>query len=540
MMLQINNEQPNITALYCRLSRDDELQGDSNSIIHQKEILQKYAKDNGFENTEFFVDDGFSGTNFDRPDWHRLLDKVNAGSISTIIVKDMSRLGRDYLKVGYYTEIFFPENEIRFIAINNGVDSANQQESDFTPFLNIINEWYAKDTSKKIRAVFKAKAESGKPLVTNPCYGYLKSPDDKYHWIVDEEASVVVKLIFDLCIKGLGPSQIADELTRRKIDAPVTHLAKLGITSSAKAAKDSDDCYWNPATISALLSKQEYLGHTVNCKTYTKSYKNHKIYQNSPDKWLVFKNTHEPIIDQETFDAVQKIRAGRRRKTPMGEMPILSGMVYCGDCGAKMYQVRCATMKQKEYLVCASYRKKSKQTCSSHQIQNETLEKLILSDLQRITSFVKENENEFIDMVSKQSKQESERILKSSKKELDTAIARIDKLDNIILRLYEDNVEGKISDDRFKKLTDAYEAEQATLTARIKELKGLISTTNDEFNNIESFVKLVKKYTNIEKLDCEILRTFIDRILVYQSERIDGKKVQRIKIIYNFIGDINK
>lgn len=539
-MLQINNKKQNITALYCRLSRDDELQGDSNSIIHQKEILQKYANDNGFENIEFFVDDGFSGTNFDRPDWQRLLERINAGSVSTIIVKDMSRLGRDYLKVGYYTEIFFPENGIRFIAINNGVDSANQQESDFTPFLNIINEWYAKDTSKKIRAVFKAKAESRKPLVTNPCYGYLKSPDNKYHWVVDEDAAVVVKLIFELCIKGYGPSQIADELTHRNIDAPVTHLTKLGINSSAKSSKDSDDCYWNPATISAILSKQEYLGHTINCKTYTKSYKNHKTYQNSPDKWLIFKNTHEAIIDQETFDTVQKIREGRRRKTPMGEMPILSGMVYCADCGAKMYQVRCTTMKQKEYMVCASYRKKSKRTCSSHQIQNETLEKLMLADLQRITSFVKENEKEFIDMVLKQSKQESERLLKSSKKEHETAVARIDKLDTIILRLYEDNVEGKISDDRFKKLTDTYETEQATLTARIQELKTIINATNDEFNNIDLFVKIVKKYTNIEKLDCEILRTFVDKVLVYQPERIDGKKIQRIKIIYNFVGDISK
>lgn len=537
-MTQTNNDK--ITALYCRLSRDDELQGDSNSIIHQKEILKKYADGNGFKNTEFFVDDGYSGTNFNRPDWQRLMELVSQEKVATIIVKDMSRLGRDYLKVGYYTEILFPENEIRFIAINSGVDSANQQDSDFTPFLNIINEWYAKDTSKKIRAVFKAKAESGKPLVTNPCYGYLKSPDDKYQWIVDEDAAPVVKLIFDLCIKGYGPSQIADELKRRNINSPVAHLTKLGINTSAKATKDSDDCYWNPATISSILSKQEYLGHTINCKTYSKSYKNHKTYQNSPDKWLIFKNKHEAIIDKETFDAVQKIREGRRRRTPMGEMPVLSGMVYCADCGSKMYQVRCTTMKQKEYLVCASYRKKSKRTCSSHQIQNEILEKLILADLQRITSFVKENEKEFIDMVSKQSKQESEKLLKSSKKEFETAQARIDKLDNIIIHLYEDNVEGKISDDRFKKLTDAYEAEQAALNDKIKELNATISATNEEFDNIESFIKLVKKYTNIEKLDCEILRTFIDKVLVYQTERVDGKKVQRVKIIYNFIGDINE
>lgn len=537
-MLQIDNNK--ITALYCHLSRDDELQGDSNSIIHQKEILKKYADDNGFKNTEFFVDDGYSGTNFNRPDWQRLMELVNQEKVATIIVKDMSRLGRDYLKVGYYTEILFSENNIRFIAINSGVDSANQQDSDFTPFLNIINEWYAKDTSKKIRAVFKAKAESGKPLTTNPCYGYLKSTEDKYHWIVDEDAAVVVRLIFDLCIKGYGPSQIADELKRRSIDSPVSHLTKLGINTCSLATKDSDDCYWNPATVSNILSRREYLGHTINCKTYTKSYKNHKIYQNNPEKWLIFENTHEAIIDQDTFDAVQRIRAGRRRRTPMGEMPVLSGIVYCADCGAKMYQVRCSTMKQKEYLVCASYRKKSKRTCSSHQIKNEVLEKLILADIQRITSFVKENEKEFIEMVSNKSKQDSDKLLKSNRKELETAKERIDKLDNIIIHLYEDNVEGKISDDRFKKLTDAYENEQASLTERIKALEATINTTNEEFTNIESFIKLVKKYTNIDKLDCEILRAFVDKVLVYQAEKIDGKKVQKIKIIYNFIGDISK
>lgn len=537
-MLQIDNNK--ITALYCRLSRDDELQGDSNSIIHQKEILKKYADDNGFKNTEFFVDDGYSGTNFNRPDWQRLMELVNQEKVATIIVKDMSRLGRDYLKVCYYTEILFSENNIRFIAINSGVDSANQQDSDFTPFLNIINEWYAKDTSKKIRAVFKAKAESGKPLTTNPCYGYLKSTEDKYHWIVDEDAAVVVRLIFDLCIKGYGPSQIDDELKRRSIDSPVSHLTKLGINTCSLATKDSDDCYWNPATVSDILSRREYLGHTINCKTYTKSYKNHKIYQNNPEKWLIFENTHEAIIDQDTFDAVQRIRAGRRRRTPMGEMPVLSGIVYCADCGAKMYQVRCSTMKQKEYLVCASYRKKSKRTCSSHQIKNEVLEKLILADIQRITSFVKENEKEFIEMVSNKSKQDSDKLLKSNRKELETAKERIDKLDNIIIHLYEDNVEGKISDDRFKKLTDAYENEQASLTERIKALEATINTTNEEFTNIESFIKLVKKYTNIDKLDCEILRTFVDKVLVYQAEKIDGKKVQKIKIIYNFIGDISK
>ncbi|WP_027332634.1 recombinase family protein [Mycoplasmopsis gallinarum] len=304
-----------ITALYCRLSRDDELQGDSNSIINQKAMLQKYADDNGFGNTQVFVDDGFRGTNFDRPDWQRLIALAEDGKVATVIVKDMSRLGRDYLKVGYYTEVFFPGVDIRFIAINNGVDSANQQDSDFTPFLNIINEWYAKDTSKKIRAVFKAKGESGKPLCTNPPYGYLKSPEDKLQWVVDDVAADVVRKIFRLCIEGYGPTQIAKILSSEKIPVPTAHLHSLGINTPARVP---DDIYaWQARSVADILQKPEYLGHTVNFKTYKKSYKNKKKMWNDPSKWQIFENTHEAIIDEETFRIVQRIRDGRRKVTRM-------------------------------------------------------------------------------------------------------------------------------------------------------------------------------------------------------------------------------
>ena len=270
-----------ITALYCRLSRDDELQGDSNSIVNQKAILQKYADDNGFSNTQFFVDDGYSGTNFDRPDWQRLMSLVDEGKVGTVIVKDMSRLGRDYLKVGYYTEVVLPGADVRFIAINNGVDSANQQDSDFTPFLNIINEWYAKDTSKKIRAVFKAKGESGKPLCTKPPYGYLKDPDDKHHWIVDEDAAKVVREIFKLCMDGYGPTQIANILTGRKIENPTAHAKRMGLNPPVRQFCD-DPYLWRDTTITHILSRMEYIGHTVNFKTYRKSYKNKKQMHNDP------------------------------------------------------------------------------------------------------------------------------------------------------------------------------------------------------------------------------------------------------------------
>lgn len=539
----MNNRQPTIvkndkiTALYCRLSRDDELQGDSNSIINQKAILQKYADDNGFGNTMFFVDDGYSGTNFDRPDWERLIALAEDGKIGTVIVKDMSRLGRDYLKVGYYTEVFFPGLDIRFIAINNGVDSANQQDSDFTPFLNIINEWYAKDTSKKIRAVFKAKGQSGKPLCTNPPYGYVKDPEEKSRWIIDPEAAEVVREIFSLCVKGYGPTQIAKELTRRQIVNPVAYARRQGLTLPAKTL-DDDPYAWHDSTVARLLTRVEYLGHTANFKTYRKSYKNKKQMHNDRSEWQIFENTHEPIIDQETFDIVQKIRDGRRRLTPMGEMPILSGMLFCADCEAKLYQVRGRGWEHsKEYFVCATYRKQ-KGTCSSHQIRNVVIEQLLLDDIRRVTAYAREHEDEFVRLVTQKSKQETERNLRESKKEPEAAKARISKLDSIIQRLYEDNIEGKVSDERFAKLTATYEAEQRQLEYRIAELQSFMANTKNESLGVDTFLSMVRRYTDIKELDAEIIRVFVEKILVYKAEKVDGYRVQRIKIIYNGIGEI--
>ena len=508
-----------ITALYCRLSRDDEQQGDSNSIINQKGILQKYADDNGFGNTQFFVDDGFSGTNFDRPDWQRLIALAEDGKVATVIVKDMSRLGRDYLKVGYYTEVFFPGVDIRFIAINNGVDSANQQDSDFTPFLNIINEWYAKDTSKKIRAVFKAKGESGKPLCTNPPYGYLKNPEDKLQWIVDEVAADVVRKIFRLCIEGYGPTQIAKILADEKIPVPTAHLHSLGINTPARVP---DDIYaWQTRTVSDILQKPEYLGHTVNFKTYKKSYKSKKKLWNDPSEWQVFENTHEAIVDEETFRIVQRIRDGRRKVNRMGEMPVLSGMLFCADCGKKLYQVRGVNLPQKEHMVCSTYRK-VKGGCTSHQIRNEVIEKLLLAGIRDITEFARENEEEFVRMVSKKCIGNSEKALRDSKRELEQAQSRIKKLDEIIQKLYEDNIEGKVSDERFAKMTTNYEVEQKTLLARATELNEMIiqlkteiSSAQEETANADRFLSLVRKYTDIKELTAEILREFVERVYVH-------------------------
>ena len=531
-----NNDK--ITALYCRLSRDDELQGDSNSIKNQKTILQKYADDNGFTNTEFFVDDGYSGTNFDRPDWQRLISLVEEGRIGTIIVKDMSRLGRDYLKVGYYTEVLFPGSDIRFIAINNNVDSANQQDSDFTPFLNIINEWYAKDTSKKIRAVFKSKGESGKPLCTNPPYGYIKDPEDKTRWIVDEEAAEVVREAFRLCMQGYGPSQIAKEFTRRRIMNPTAHARKNGINIPDNRGHD-DDYVWRGSTIVHMLSRQEYLGHTVNFKTYRKSYKQKKQMKNDPSEWMIFKNTHEAIIEESVFEVVQRIRDGRRRLTPMGEMPLLSGMMFCADCGNKLYQVRGRGWEhEKEYFVCATYRK-IKGGCSSHQIRNAVVEELLLDGIRRVTAFARDCEEEFVEMVTKKTRSELDKSMRDSRRESEQAQARIAKLDEIIQRLYEDNIEGKISDERFAKMTANYEAEQQVLEKRVMELKSIMTEEKESALNVDHFLSLVRKYTDIKELTAEIIREFVEKIYVYKAERIDGRRVQRIKIVWNCIGEFD-
>lgn len=526
-----------ITALYCRLSRDDELQGDSNSIKNQKAILQKYATDNGFGNIQFFVDDGYSGTTFDRPDWQRLSGMIDEGQIGTLIVKDMSRLGRDYLQVGMLTEMVFPNNDVRFIAVNNGVDSVNGTENDMTPFINLFNEFYAKDTSRKIRAVFKAKGNAGKPLCTNPPYGYIKDPEDKNHWIIDETAAEVVREIFHLCVQGYGVSKIANIITAKHIMNPTAHAKALGIGVSDNRST-ADDYKWGNSTISHMLTRQEYIGSTVNFKTYRKSYKQKKQLKNDPDNWQIFEGTHEAIIDSETFAIVQRLREGRRRVTPMGEMPILSGMLFCADCGAKLYQVRHrGWTHDKEHFVCATYRK-VKGGCSSHQIRNVVVEELLLDGIRNITAFARDHEDEFVQMVTDKTRAEVNKNLRDARKELEQAELRIKKLDGIIRKLYEDNIDGKVSDDRFAKMTASYEDEQRTLEFQINKLKSTITTESERTANADAFLKLVRKYTDLQELNAEIIREFVEKIYVYKAEKSPtGRRTQKVKIIWNCIGE---
>jgi len=515
-----NNGGDKITALYCRLSRDDELEGDSNSIKNQKAILSKYANEHGFTNICFYVDDGYSGTNFNRPDFQRLLADVNAGLIGTIIVKDMSRLGRDYLKVGMYTEITFPEANVRFIAINDGVDSESNIDNDFTPFRNIINEWYAKDTSKKIRAVFRTKGMSGKPLSAKPPYGYIKDPLDKDHWIVDDEAAEVVRLIYRLCMQGYGPMKIANILTERGIETPYLYFHRKGLPVTSKKVEYPE--IWYNQTVVKILENQNYIGNTVNFKTYRKSYKQKKMVRNPKEEWVVFESTHEAIIDRDTFDTVQRIRAGKqRREKRTGEVNKYAGLLFCADCGAKLFIIRRDPAKRGNAFNCSTYRKKKKGLCTAHSIEENVLDKIVLADIQRVFSMAKDYEQEFLSLITSNADIDNKKRITHYKHELDEADKRITQLDKTIQSLYDDRVNGIITDERFATLYTNYEAEQTALKECSYKLRAELQRANEQTAYVSSFMKIIRKYTEITKLTPEILHEFISKIVVHQAEVVD-------------------
>ena len=532
----MDRQSNKITALYARLSRDDELAGESNSILNQKAILQKYADENGFTNTEFYADDGFSGTNFQRPEFLRMLAQVEAGNVANVIVKDMSRFGRDYLKVGLYTEITFPEADVRFIAINDGVDSENGMDSDFTPFRNIINEWQAKDTSKKIRAVFRAKGQSGKPLTSIPPYGFMKSPEDRFKWLIDEPAAEVVREIYRLCMQGHGIVNIAAIMTERKIETPSAYMARVGRVAWKKSDKDPYE--WNYTSVSVILSHREYMGDMVNFRTTKKSYKSKLNIKNAPEDMMIFPNSHEAIIDKDTWETVQKIRDGKRRKTPLGTISIFSGVLFCGKCNHKMYPVReRAVSEDKWKFVCSQYRKKS--CCTAHRVLNMAVENAVLHDLQAVMVYITEHESEFLEMLTKKSQDETSQKIAATRRELEWTQNRITELDKIIRELYEDKVSGAITAERFTKMTADYEAEQSALTKKSAELRAITDKANDLTEAGKRFVKLVRNHTRVERLDAEVVRTFIDRVYIHECGfDLDGKPQQRIQIVYHFVGEI--
>ena len=530
------NAEEQYTALYCRLSCDDDLQGDSNSIKNQKILLKQYADEHRFKNIRYYVDDGFSGTNFDRPDFKRMLSDIDDGLISTVIVKDMSRFGRDHILVGYYTKYYLPEADVRFIAIYDQVDSETNPDDDITPFKNILNEMYAKDCSRKIKAVVKAKGNSGKHIAYIPPLGYMKDPNDKEKWIVEEEGAVIVREIFSLCVKGYGPTQIARILTENGVETPVIHCKRLGLPISIKLKEGSE--VWCTESVLHILSNMAYLGHTVNFKSFKKSYKAKKRIDAPKEDWIIFENTQEPIIDQETFDIVQKIRQGKRRNANMGEPNMLSGMLYCADCGQKMYLCRCTTMKQAEYFNCSSYRKKKKKACTSHQIMAHTVEELIKNDLQFTIRYASENKEEFYNILKNRSDAKTKRELSQSLKEVAEIEDRIKSLDKIIQSLYEDKVAGNLSEDRFLKMSENYESEQAELKEKAEKLKGSIQHSKNQMDDILKFLAIVDKYRDFQELTPEILRAFIDKVLIHEKQKVDGHYRHTIEIIYNFVGAV--
>lgn len=526
-----------VTALYCRLSRDDELQGDSNSIINQKKILQKYALDHGWKNIRFYIDDGISGTTFNRPGFQEMIANIEAGIVKRVIIKDMSRLGRDYLQVGTYTEIMFPEHDVHFIAVNDGVDS-KQGDNEFTPFRNIINEWYAKDTSKKIRTVMKVKGNAGEHLTTNAPYGYMKDPANPKQWVRDNDAANVVYDIGLYVMDGYGPSQIARLLKQRKILTPAAYYESKGINCNVKP---QDDPYgWNASTVAHILDRwREYLGHTVNFKTTKKSYKSKKKIQNPESEWVIFENTHEPIWTESIADAVRLARQTRRRPTKMGEMGMFSGMMFCADCGSIMYQCRATGFRrEQEYYLCAGYRK-SRDICgSTHSIRTVILEELILQNLCKVVSYAREQEDQFVKMVMDMDEKERSKGLAKKKKLLTDAEKRISELDRIFKHLYEDNITGKLTDERFKKLSADYEAEQAALQTQANSLREEIQEEESKCANVERFLSIVRKYTEIPELTPHILHEFVEKIVVHAATDPHSKtnRKQEVDIYYKGIG----
>ena len=535
---KIKSTEEQWTACYCRLSCDDDLDGDSNSIRNQKMLLQKYADENHLRNVRFYVDDGFSGSNFERPDFKRMMSDVEDGKISTVVVKDMSRFGRDHILVGYYTKYYLAEADVRFIAIYDQVDSEKNPDDDITPFKNILNEMYAKDCSKKIKAVVKAKGNSGKHLASVPPLGYKKDPENKDKWIIDEKGAEIVREIFKLCVQGFGPTQIARILTERGVDTPVIYCRKNGLPTATKIKKDSE--LWSSQSVANILENLEYTGCTVNFKSYKKSYKSKKRIDLPKEDWAIFENTQEEIIDKQTFETVQKIRQAKRRPTDMGEMSPLSGLVYCADCGKKMYLCRCSTTKQKEFFNCSSYRKQLKKTCTSHHITVEALAVLIQDDLRRTIYFAQQQREMFLQTLRKNAATRTEKELKEYSKEIKTSEERIERLDKIIESLYEDKVEGKISEERYLKMSDTYETEQAGLQERVKTLKSEIAKSKEDDDKILDFMILIYKYNSFEELTPEILRAFIEKVVVHEKTKVDGHYRQTVEIFYNFVGAIDR
>lgn len=522
--------------LYERLSRDDNLEGESYSIGNQKKLLTKVAKEKGYTNLVHFMDDGISGVTMDRPGFGDMIRQLEEGCAAAVFVKDLSRLGRNYIEVGRLTEEFFPEHDIRLVAVSDNIDTA-EGENELAPIRNLFNEWYARDISKKRRISNKIKGNAGEPM-GQPPYGYMKDPDDSKRWIVDDEATLVVKRIYSMTLDGLGTEQIAAQLERDGILTPRAYWLQKGVKRPGKG-KQLPPTRWNSSTITKILSLQEYCGDILNFKTYSKSYKNKKRIDNDRENWVVFKDVHEPIIDRAVWEQVQQKRGtGRRRRTNDGAKNMFSGLLVCADCGNNLHYHFNQGNPEIKYFNCSNY-KGNRGTCTStHYVRVDFLEQVVLGEIKRLTKFASHYEDDFVKAVMGSSQQSVALDRKLKEKELAALQARDEELDGLFERIYEDNVSGKLSDDRFSKMSRRYEEEQKEISERIKTLRAEMDKLSSKTVTADMFISTVRKYTRAKALTPRMLNELIDRIEVHQAEKIDGEWVQHLTIHYNCVGAI--
>ena len=533
----VMTDQQKITILYCRLSNEDSQDGESNSIQNQRELLTKYARDHGYTNLKILVDDGYTGTNFNRPGVQEGFELVKQGLVGCWLCKDLSRFGRDYLTVGQYTDIIFPSYDVRFIAVNDGVDSQRGDGDGFAAIRNLFNEWYARDISKKRRISNKIKGNAGEPM-GQPPYGYIKDPNDPKHWIVDDEAAQVVRRVYSMTLEGFGTEQIATRLEKDGVLTPRAYWLTKGIKRPGKG-KQQPPTKWNSSSITKILSLQEYCGDILNFKTYSKSYKNKKRIDNDRENWVVFQDVHEAIIERAVYEQVQQKRGKiRKRRTNNGEHNMFSGLLVCADCGSNLHFHFNQGNPEIKYFNCSNY-KGNRGTCTStHYVRVDFLEEVVLGEIRRLTKFASLYEDEFVKAVIGHSQQAEQTDRKLKEKELKTLLARDEELDGLFERIYEDNVSGKLSDDRFAKMSRRYEDEQKELSEKIKKLRSEIEKQSSRSMTTDMFIGLVRKYTRARKLTPRMLNELIEKIEVFNAEKIDGVWEQRLRIHYNCVGTI--
>lgn len=534
-----NKNQIGITALYCRLSRDDGTESESNSIGNQKKLLSQKAKEMGLTDTKYYVDDGYTGTNFNRPGFQQLINDIEIGLVSAVMVKDLSRLGRDYVSVGNYTDSYFPEHNVRFIAVNDAIDS-DEGESEIAPFKNILNEMYARDISKKIRSSHRLRGSMGEPL-SQPPYGYMKSPENKKKWIIDPEAATVVKSIFKMCLDGKGNETIARELQENKVLIPMAYWRSKGMNRGGKKTQ-TNPYRWCKTTIQKILSQQEYCGDIINFKTYSKSFKNKTRYENSKENWAVFKDVNEPIIDRETFETVQKFISKTKRRAPKkenGERSIFNGLIYCGDCHSKMRYHTSTSNKEIHYFTCSDNKVDYRGKCPGrHYVRADSLEEVVKLELRRLVEMLEIDESYFAQLLLRKNDEEREKDKKFLESELQKAIARSNTVSQLYEKLYEDNVIGKVSDEWFIELSHKYEKERMDLKAKIADTRHKIEELKNTNSEYEKFISAIRRFMQMDNLTSPLLRELIDHIDIFETEGTGKSRTQRIVIYYRFIGYI--